>query len=210
MPHFSLKIPQFSLDYIISFPSVPDSIPRFFLHFLIKSHALPLRFLPLSHRLPVHFMWKWSSYHDGSINALKGADLFLLTRTKTTITLNSVVMNSLAPPQQLSYSTLEDAKAAIDENARQQGCAVRVLRTMKVGNRINGEIKGQALQCSHSGIPPSILTTRISSTRKNICCFRLYIHRKRPPPTLEKEPWHQKKKHRFFLLVKQASHPAVY
>ena len=54
---------------------------------------------------------------------------------------------------------------------------------MKLGNRINGEIKGQALQCSHSGFPLSIPTTCKGSSRKTNYCFRVYIYRKRQPQT---------------------------
>ena len=47
-------------------------------------------------------------------------------------------MNSLAPPQQIAYASLEEARAAIDAHAHLEGYVVVTKHTRRVGNKKNG------------------------------------------------------------------------
>lgn len=87
-------------------------------------------------------------------------------------------MNALAPPEEVTYGTLYEAKKAIDGHALEQGYAVRVLRTRKVGNRKDGDVKGQDLECSQAGAAirdDNRARMRVSTSRRVGCPFRVLI-----------------------------------
>ena len=50
-------------------------------------------------------------------------------------------MNSLAPTPQLAYAYLEQARIAINAYAQQEGYAVAIRRTRRIGNRKEGDVK---------------------------------------------------------------------
>ncbi|KAI9919573.1 hypothetical protein PsorP6_017541 [Peronosclerospora sorghi] len=59
-------------------------------------------------------------------------------------------MNILAPPLQLAYASLEQARAAIDAHVEGEGYVVVVKRTTRVGNRKDGEVKALMLRPTES------------------------------------------------------------
>nr|CCA18209.1 conserved hypothetical protein [Albugo laibachii Nc14] len=88
-------------------------------------------------------------------------------------------MKCLAPPPQLAYATLEQAKAAIDDHAQQEGYVVVVKRTKKVGDRKDGDMKALILAFSQSN-PPAIREgprRRVSSSGSTGCLFKASIRR---------------------------------
>ena len=60
-------------------------------------------------------------------------------------------MNALAPPKEVDYGTLDEAEKAIDGHALEQDYAVCALRTRRVGNRNDGDVKGKYLKFSEPG-----------------------------------------------------------
>ena len=59
-------------------------------------------------------------------------------------------MNSLAPPQQLSYASLEEARAAIDAHTQLEGYVVVTKHTRRFGNQNNGDVKAVIHVCFQS------------------------------------------------------------
>ena len=88
-------------------------------------------------------------------------------------------MNSLAPPQQLSYASLEEARAAIDAHTQLEGYVVVTKHTRRVGNKKNGDVKDVILVCSQSNppvIPPGARRRQLmSSSRSTGCLFKASI-----------------------------------
>ena len=64
-------------------------------------------------------------------------------------------MNSLAPPHQLVYPSLEEAKAAIYAYAHLGGYVFVVKLTIRIGNKKDGDVKAVILVCSQSN--PSVI-----------------------------------------------------
>ena len=86
-------------------------------------------------------------------------------------------INSLAPPPQLVYASLEQARVAI--NAHQEGYAVAIRRTRSIGNRKDGDVKAVDIDCSRSHLP-SIRTGprhRILSSSRTGCLFKASVRR---------------------------------
>ena len=59
-------------------------------------------------------------------------------------------MNSLAPPQQLAYDSLEEKRAAIDAHAQLEGYVVVTKHTRRFGNQNNGDVKAVIHVCFQS------------------------------------------------------------
>lgn len=71
---------------------------------------------------------------------------------------------------------------AIDAHAHEKGYTLRAMRTCKVGNRKNGDVKGQDLKkkCSHAGDAvrgDSHFCIRVSYRRRVGCPFRVLIRK---------------------------------
>ena len=88
-------------------------------------------------------------------------------------------MNSLAPPLQLAYASLEQAKVVIKEHAQQEGYAVAIRRARRIGNRKDDDFKAIDRDYSRSHLP-CILTGprhRISSSSGAGCLFKASVRR---------------------------------
>ena len=59
-------------------------------------------------------------------------------------------MDSLAPPQQLAYASLEEARAAIDSHAHLKAYVVVTIHTRRVGNKKDADVKALILVFSQS------------------------------------------------------------
>ena len=88
-------------------------------------------------------------------------------------------MNSLAQPPQLAYASLTQTRVSINAHAQQEGYAVAIRRTRRIGNRKVGDVKAVYLDCYRSHLP-SIRTRprhRISSSSKTGCLFKTIVRR---------------------------------
>ena len=56
-----------------------------------------------------------------------------------------ITMNSFTPSPQLAYATIEQANAAIDDHASQQGYVVVIKHKRKIGNKADGEVNALVL-----------------------------------------------------------------
>ena len=94
-------------------------------------------------------------------------------------------MNSLAPPPQLAYASLEHARVAINAHAQQEGYAVAIRRTRRIGNRKVGDVKAVDLDCYRSHLPSIRIGPRhrISSSSRTGCWFKARVRR------LKTEDW---------------------
>ena len=87
-------------------------------------------------------------------------------------------MNALAPPEAVAYGKLVEAKEATDDHALEQGYTVGVLRTRKVGNRKEGDVKSQDLECSQAKAAvrdDNRARMRVSASRRVGRPFRVLI-----------------------------------
>lgn len=96
----------------------------------------------------------------------------------------------LAPPPELSYTSLEAAQEALHnhELVHAQGYAVSIQRTRKVGIKATGLIKHQSFHCVMGG--KHVLQEqkkRQTSTSKTDCHFQVTIFRKEVSGA---ETWH--------------------
>ena len=90
-------------------------------------------------------------------------------------------MISLAPPQQIAYASLEEARAAINAHAQLEDYVVVTKHKRRAGNKKNGDVKAVILVCSQSNppvIPPGArLRQRMSSSRSTGCLFKASIRK---------------------------------
>ena len=91
-------------------------------------------------------------------------------------------MRSVTPSQQYTYGTLKEAKVSINARSPEQGYAVQVRRTRKVGKRKAGDVKGEDLEFSQARavIRDKIRASiRVSASRRAGCTFRVIIGKTR-------------------------------